>query len=161
MARVLAERFDRSVLVSGDAFFAFLARGAIEPWLPASAVQNGIVTEAAASATGRYALGGYRTIYDGVVGPWSLPTFAAATGLERLDYVILMPSVERCVERVATRTDHGFTDEAATRKMHHEFATADIDPRHLVLDPPDGPEQVADVILAAASRGALRYPAAG
>lgn len=103
VARVLAERFDPSVLVEGDAFFAFLARGAIPPWLPESNEQNEIVTTAAASAAGRYSAGGYTTVYDGVVGPWFLPTFVAATGLNRLDYVVLQPSVERCLDRVATR----------------------------------------------------------
>lgn len=160
VARLLAGRLERSVLVSGDAFFGFLARGAIEPWLAEASAQNEIVTEAAAAAAGRYASGGYPTIYDGVVGPWFLPTFAAATRLERLDYVILLPSVERCVGRVATRTGHGFTDEAATRKMHHEFATAGVDPRHLILDPPDDPDQVADLILTLAARGDLGHPVA-
>src|SRR3954451_13598650 len=94
LARVLAERFDPSVLVEGDAFFGFLARGAIEPWLPESNVQNDVVTRAAASAAGRFAAGGFTTVYDGILGPWFLETFAAATGLEQLDYVVLLPSIE-------------------------------------------------------------------
>jgi hypothetical protein len=65
--------------------------------------------------------GGYTTVYDGVVGPWFLPTFGAATGLDHLDYVIILPPVEVCVRRVATRRGHGFTDQGATRKMHAEF----------------------------------------
>lgn len=32
MGRLVAHRFDPSALVEGDAFFGFLARGAIEPW---------------------------------------------------------------------------------------------------------------------------------
>jgi cytidylate kinase len=36
VARALATRFDRSALVEGDAFFAFVASGAIPPWLPES-----------------------------------------------------------------------------------------------------------------------------
>jgi predicted ABC-type ATPase len=112
VARLIAGAAERSVLVEGDAFFGFLATGAIEPWLPASNDQNTVVTRAAASAAGQFATGGFTTVYDGVVGPWFLPTFAAATGHHRLDYVILLPSVELCVGRVATRTDHGFTDEA-------------------------------------------------
>ncbi len=158
VARLLAERFERSVLVEGDAFFGFLARGAIEPWLPESRDQNEVVTQAAAAAAGRYAAGGFTTVYDGVVGPWFLPVFATATGLDRLDYAVLMPSVERCVEHVATRADHGFADEAATRKMHHEFALATVDSRHVLADPPDGPEAVADLVLAARGAGALAYP---
>src|SRR4051812_44127632 len=109
LARAVAARFEKSVLVEGDAFFGFLAAGAIEPWLPESNRQNEVVTQAAASAAGRYASSGYATVYDGIVGSWFLPTFAAATGLAELDYVVLMPSVERCVERVARREGHGFT----------------------------------------------------
>lgn len=155
VARILADRVEPSVLVTGDSFFAFLARGAIPPWLPESNDQNDIVIQAAAAAAGRYASGGYLTVYDGVVGPWFLPTFATATGLACLDYLVLLPSLHRCVDRVGTRQGHGFTDEAATRTMHREFARADVERRHLLLDPPDDPEAVADLITAALARGAL------
>jgi hypothetical protein len=146
VARLLAGGFDSSVLVEGDAFFGFLASGAIAPWLPESNVQNEIVTEAAAAATGRFARGDYATVYDGVVGPWFLPTFARATGLTRLDYVVLLPSLDRCVAGVRRRVGHGFTDEDATRKMHVEFANASIDDRHVLRDPPEGVDAVADLI---------------
>jgi hypothetical protein len=36
------------------------------------------------------------------------------------------PSVERCVERVATRPGHGLDDEVATRNMRVELAAANI-----------------------------------
>ena len=75
----------------GDAFFGFLARGAVAPWLPGSHEQNEIVTRAAATTAGRFAAEGYDTVFDGMVGPWFLPTFAEATGLDRLDYVVLLP----------------------------------------------------------------------
>ena len=92
-----------------------------------------------------------------MLGPWLLPTFAAATGLTELDYVMLMPSVERCVERVATREGHGFTDEPATRKMHTEFAAADIDVRHVFADPPDDLDALVESIFSARGAGAIRY----
>jgi Chromatin associated protein KTI12. len=136
VAHALVARFDRSVLVEGDAFFAFLASGAVKPWLPESQTQNEVVTRAAASAARQYAEGGYTTIYDGIVGPWFLPTFVAAAGLDGVHYVMLMPSVETCLQRVATRTNHGFFDASAVRKMHDEFARAEIDPRHVMVDPP-------------------------
>jgi len=161
VAAILADRVEPSVLVAGDDVFAFLARGAIPPWRPESAAQNEVVTQAAGAAAGRFAAGGLATVYDGVVGPWFLPTFVAATGLDRLDYVILLPSVERCLERVATRVGHGFSDEAATRKMHAEFADADVDPRFVLLDPPDTPDAVADAIDAARAVDALAYPVEG
>ena len=156
VARLLADRYDPSVLVEGDKFFDFLATGAIEPWLPESNEQNEVVTRAASAAAGEYARGGFTTVYNGIVGPWFLATFAAGTGLQRLDYVVLLPSVERCLHGVQTRIDHGFTDEPATHKMHAEFANATIDARH-VLDPPEDPALVADVIALALDAGTYTY----
>jgi cytidylate kinase len=159
VARLLAERSDRSVLVAGDAFYAFLASGAIDPWLPGTQEQNEMVTQAAAAASGQFVVGGYDTVYDGMVGPWYLPTFHAASGLAALDYAVLLPPVEVCVERVRTRVGHGFTDEPATRKMHHEFTHAVVEDRHVLLDPPADPAEVADHIAHARVAGALRVEA--
>ena len=95
-------------------------------------------------------------VYDGVVGPWFLPAFTAATGLRALSYVVLLPSERSCVARVAGRTGHGFTDVEATRRMHREFATADVDPRH-VLTEPEGPAEAAATIRERWAEGSLRY----
>ena len=157
VAARLADRFERSVLVRGDDFFGFVRRGYIDPWLPESHEQNAVVTEASAAATARYVAGGFDTVFDGVVGPWFLPTFAALTGLPELDYVMLLPPVETCVTRVATRAGHGFTREPATRKMHAEFANATIDPRHVVTDPSLTSDAVADGVIAALPSGRLTY----
>jgi AAA domain len=160
VARAVADRQERSVLVAGDAFFGFLHRGAIEPWLPESNDQNTVVIRAAAASAGAYAAGGFDTVYDGVVGPWFLPQFVAATGLGRLDFVILMPSLDRCLERVATRRGHGFTDQCATARMHRDFAGAPVDERYVLADPPggpDAPDQIAERILAMAAGGKLAY----
>jgi cytidylate kinase len=160
VAAALATRFDRSVLVAGDAFFDFLASGAIEPWLPESQAQNEVVIRATGAATAEFVAGGYATVFDGIVGPWFLPTFAAAVGVAELDYVVLLPSIERCLTRVATRPDHAFDDPAATRKMHDEFAGADVDPRHVLVEPPDGVDAVADLIAAGIAAGRFRRPGA-
>lgn len=158
VARALADSFERSVLVAGDAFFAFLARGAIAPWLPAAHGQNEVVIRAAAAATGRFVAGGFVTVYDGVLGPWFLADFAAEAALDHLHYVILLPSVERCVEQVANRVGHGFTDEGATRHMYREFAHADIDRRHVLADLPASPGGTAAEIARRVQAGTLRYP---
>lgn len=131
--------------------------GAVDPWLPAARCQNEIVGRAAAAAAGAFASGGYTTVYDGVVGPWSLPAFGADTGLEQLDYVILLPPVDTCVRRVATPQDHGFTDEPATRKMHAEFTDAEIAERHVFRDPPEDPAEVLAHIESARAASELAY----
>jgi predicted ABC-type ATPase len=158
VAGVLAGSFERSVLVAGDAFFAFLARGAIDPWLPAAHAQNEVVVRAAAAATGRFVAGGYLTVYDGVLGPWFLADFAAEAALDHLHYVILLPSVERCVDQVANRVGHGFTDEEATRHMYRQFTQAGIDRRHILADLPASPTETAAEIARRVQSGTLRYP---
>lgn len=158
VARLLADSFEPSVLVEGDAFFAFLARGAVEPSLSESREQNEVVTRAAAAAAGRYAAGGYLTVYDGIVGPWFLATFAKASGLATLDYVVLLPSLERCLEGVTTRIGHGFSDEAATRRMHDEFTRAELHGRHVLVDAAGDADAVAALVAAARERGGLKYP---
>lgn len=62
VSELLVERREPSVLVAGDAFFQFLARGRIEPWLPESNEQNSVVTLAAGAATGRFVVGGFETV---------------------------------------------------------------------------------------------------
>ncbi|MGH1490741.1 MAG: AAA family ATPase [Acidimicrobiales bacterium] len=161
VASLLAADSDRSVLVEGDAFFGFLASGFIEPWLAASHSQNEIVTEAAAAATGRFVYGGYSTVYDGVLGPWLLDHFLGLFPIDdpslSIDYAILLPSVERCIERVRAREGHGFSDEAATAHMHQQFSTAAIDARHVFDNGDEQPGTTAERLLAAAADRALRY----
>jgi hypothetical protein len=43
--------------------------------------------------------------------------------------------------------------------MHEQFATATIDARHLLVDPPDAPEAVVALISAAVAGGTLLYNA--
>ena len=167
VSEALADRWDPSVLVAGDAFFAFLRRGYVPPWLPESHAQNDTTVRAAAAATGAFAAGGMTVVYDGVIGPWFLPTFAALTGIDVIDYVVLLPPVETCLHRVATRTGHGFTDLDAARHMHEDFVRATLPadpaapaspPGAVLTDPPDDVAGVTDLIVATLESGLSRYP---
>lgn len=142
---VLVDMFDPGALVEGDSFFGFVRRGFIEPWLAASKRQNEVLVGAAASAAGRLAVGGYTVVYDGVIGPWFLATFASSSGALRLHYVLLLPPEPICVERVVTRVGHGFSDVDATRHMYKEFAAAPIDRRH-VIEMLGDPTEVAALV---------------
>ena len=146
VASELAARFEPSVIVSGDAFYGFIARGAITPWETAAAHQNETCTGAAGAACGYYAQRGYTVVFDGMVGPWFLPTFLAATGLARLAYAVLMPPVTVCVERVTSRVGHGFSDVPATRHMHAEFERAAPDPRHVISNVDDAGRTVDEIV---------------
>ncbi|PUB24323.1 AAA domain-containing protein [Promicromonospora sp. AC04] len=162
VSEALADRWEPSVLVEGDAFFRFLRRGMIQPWLPESHAQNDTTVRAAAAAAGGFAAGGMAVVYDGVIGPWFLPAFARLTGVDVIDYVVLLPPVETCLKRVETRTGHGFTDLDAARHMHDDFVreTASDPPGAVLTDLPDDVAGVADAIIAAMASGRTRYTVA-
>jgi cytidylate kinase len=156
VARLVSQRLESSVLVDGDAFFGFLDQGAIAPWLPEADAQNDVVVRAAGAAAGRFAQH-YDTVYDGVIGPWFLPAFLETTGLTAFHYAVLLPSVDVCVERVATRRGHAFGDEAATRQMHAEFAKGctGLDHRHVLAEGTGGADALATGILESWATGVL------
>ena len=160
VARAMVERFDRCALVQGDVFFGFVARGYIDPWLPESHQQNEVVTEATARATAAFARGGFTTVFDGMVGPWFLPTFLHLTEIPRVHYAVLLPGVETCVARVLGRTEHGFREEGVTRDMHAAFAGAEIDSRS-VIDADPEVKSVTEEALYRYRAGMLAYPTAG
>ena len=156
VGRVLADGFDSSALVVGDDFFGFLARGAIAPWLPEADGQNEAVLHAAAAAAGRLTEQ-CTVVYDGVVGAWHLAGFLAATALPELHYVVLLPPLDLCLHRVATRVGHGFTDAPAAEHMYGEFARADIDDRHVLREPPDEAVTTASMVRTLVERRSALY----
>ena len=154
VSTVVSSRLSPSVLIRGDAFFRFLDQGAHKPWLPGAEEQNQTVIRASGAAAGHFARGGYEAVFDGVMGPWYLPTFLEATGLDELHYAVLLPSVERCVQNVTRREGNG-DGEPGTRSVHALFERALIDTRHLVIDPQGTPEGTATDILSRYRRGLL------
>lgn len=163
VAALLVVGLDVGALVPGDAFFAFWERGAVAPWLPEAAAQNTTVITAAAAAAGALAAGGCPVVHDGVVGPWYLRRFgevAARQGLRvpgELHLVVLLPDLDATARRVAGRTGHGFTDAAATARMHGDFSAAvgEVDERHVLRDAESGPEEVAALVAERWRRGEL------
>lgn len=158
VGRIIADRSTPSALVEGDEFFRFLRNGMIEPWKVESRDQNEVITRIQATAAGRYSDGGYETVYDGVLGPWFLEAFRSAVG-GALDYVVLLPSIDSCLQRIRTRVGHGFDDEPATRSLHEQFvdavSTFDVEARHVIDNSDDSPESVADEIVARRESGLL------
>jgi len=154
VARILAERHDPSALVEGDEFFRFLRAGRIDPWRVESREQNAIITDIQAIAAGSYCAAGYRTVYDGVLGPWFLDRFVAAAGVP-VDYVVVLPTIESCLHRIRTRVGHDFHDEDAARSLHQQFSAETLDARHLVDSTGWSAEETADAIEACRGNGSL------
>ena len=146
-----------SALVTGDSFFGFLRSGAIAPWREDAYQQNITVTQAAAAATGRLA-GHCDVVYDGIVGPWLLDRFLAATRLDHLHYAMLLPPLETCLGRVSNRQGHGFTDLDAAEHMWREFDQVEIDSRHIVDNYHRTPTELARTLADKLSDGTIRYP---
>jgi hypothetical protein len=155
IAAAVADRADPSVLIEGDAFFRFLRRGAVPPWLPEANAQNTVVSAAAGACTGRFAAGPALVVYDGVVGPWFLPTFLGHAGLVSCSYAVVLPSLEQCLHQVRTRVGHSFTDEAAAQHMHEQFTAVHIDERHLFTNPTGAFDATVEAIVAAQAAGTL------
>jgi energy-coupling factor transporter ATP-binding protein EcfA2 len=160
VASVLSGLFDPSALVSGDEFFAFIDRGFVAPWTTAAYRQNEVVIGAAAAAAGRLVAGGYTVVYDGVIGPWFLETFGAATGLSSLHYAILLPPEQLCLDRVRGRADHAFRDLEAARHMYQQFADAEVGRRH-VVDSTEDPTALASRLAQLMQHGLLRRSIGG
>lgn len=159
LSALVSARLSPSVLVRGDAFYRFLDQGAVAPWLEEAKDQNRVVIRASGAAAGRFVRGGYEVVFDGVLGPWWLPTFFEATELDELHYAILLPTAERCVHNIFTREGH--VDEPATRQMHDEFqrALTEFDVRHVLTDPPGEPEDTATELLSRYRQGLFAYGA--
>ena len=155
IAAAAADRWDPSVLIEGDAFFGFLRRGAIPPWLPEANPQNLVVSAATGAAAGRFAAGPATVVYDGVVGPWHLPTFLGHAGLVSCSYAVILPPLEQCLHQVRTRVGHSFTDEAAARHMHEQFSSVHVEPRHLFANPTGSFDATVDAVVAAHTAGTL------
>lgn len=143
VAKALADAYEPSALVVGDDFFAFLAGGRIDPWLPEADAQNQTVLSAAAAACGRLAER-FTVVYDGVLWPPYAALFARAAG-RAFHYALLLPPLEVCLDRVRERRGHPMSDQQAVTDMWHSFDSARGSlPTLDALDPPD--EVVAEIV---------------
>lgn len=61
-------------------------------------------------AAGRFVSADYETVFDGIVGPWFLPTFHAASGVDALDDRHLLDS--------GSMTPDELADVVATRRSN-------------------------------------------
>lgn len=71
--------------------------------------------------------------------------------------MILLPPLDVCLDRVKTRSGHGFTDIDAAEHMWHDFDLSSIEDRHRFISPGAGPEETASQIAALASNGRITY----
>lgn len=159
VARILAERSERSVHVEADYFFSFVRSGLIEPWDPASAEQNQLVMRVAAEAAARYAEAGYSTVFDGIVIPrWTLGVVREVleTAGLRPAYAVLRAPQPLCTARVQEREGNVDRFEPETlAAIGAEFDDLGALERCAIDVTAMSCEQAADAIEAARDAGVL------
>jgi cytidylate kinase len=128
---VLAARSEQSVLIPTDDLYTWIAKGHVDPWLPASHHQNVTIFSVAAAAADRFAAGGYDVLVDGVLGMWGLDVWRA---LERpVSYALLLPTQTASRQRAIDRGEHALTDVDVVDMMHAAFvAHLDGYERHVI-----------------------------
>lgn len=126
LAAKLASRYSRGVHLHTDDFWHYIVSGAIPPYLPASHAQNQTVMDVIAGAAYTYALGGFTTVVDGVVGPWMLDHFRAGAtpqSAPSVHYVVLRPERGTTLTRARARTaPTALTDEGPILTMWDQFS---------------------------------------
>jgi hypothetical protein len=153
-ARTLAETFPRSVHLHTDDFWHYITSGAIPPYLPESYDQNQVVMRVIQGAASAYAMGGFTTLIDGIIGPWMLGHFrGSGDGADgpRLHYVVLRPVREETVRRAQERTaPDALVDEEPILSLWDQFADLGALESHAIdttdQEPADTVRAVADAI---------------
>jgi cytidylate kinase len=113
-----------TVHLTTDLFYRSIRTGFVLPFLPQAQRQNEVVIDAIAGTVVTFARGGYDVIVDGIVGPWFLPPFRAATERDHLamSYVVLRPDLRVTLSRATERGGAELRDVDAITGLHAAFA---------------------------------------
>ncbi len=147
VARAIAARHDRCVLVRGDDVLASVVTGFVLPWLPESEPQNLTALAATAAQARAFADGGFPVVVDAVLGPWHLDAFAVALGT-RFGYVVLRPDKQITIDRATGRDPGALTDVDPVAHMWNEFADLDNFESHVIDSGDLDINQTVDAVFA-------------
>ena len=161
-AHALAAGLDRAVHLHTDDFWRFIVAGSIAPYLPGSDEQNHTVMKAICAATWEYALGGFTTVVDGVIGPWMLVHFTQAPAehpLPAVHYIVLRPDRDETLRRAQQRPGaDALTDPDPVLAMWDQFTDlGPLEPHALDTSHLTARETLAEV-RAAISSGQFVLP---
>lgn len=123
VCEALCERYDRTVHLETDWFFETIRMGRINPMQPASNEQNMMIARAVARAATAYAERRYGVFIDGVIGPHLLPIYIEELRMAGVpvQFVLLLPSLEITLARVAPRDSVRRMQEPLHRELHRQF----------------------------------------
>ena len=155
VAEALAQRYDRTVHLETDVLFRAIRMGFVHPMLPESDRQNRMIARAAARAAGAFAQELFAVFIDGVIGPHLLPIYIDELRVAAVPvhFVLLLPSVEESVRRVAPRTAGRRMIEAEHRELHRQFAECREFVGCIIDNTSMTAEETADAVMDACGRG--------
>ena len=156
VAESLCERYDRTVHIETDTFFDWIRMGRLNPMRPESNRQNIMVSRAVARAASAYAQDLYAVFIDGVIGPHLLPVYLEElreTGVA-VHFVILMPSLDATIERVAPRDSRRQMEAQAHRDLYAQFQRNGAFAGCVVDTTGLTPDQSGDIVMARCGEGA-------
>jgi shikimate kinase len=163
VAPLVADRHEPSVCMDLDWFFAKLRRGAMEPWQEEAHTQNRVVLTAAAEATAAFAAGGYFTVAEGILYPFMLDLFAAASAPHgiTLHYAVLRAPIAVVQQRVQDRRSEpihaaALADAGVVDDLWAQFERHGVEERHRIDAVGRAPAAVAEEIDRRLERGDLR-----
>jgi adenylate kinase family enzyme len=156
VACILAARPSLSVHLHADDFWRFIRRGGVAPYLPEARHQNQVVMGVLTNAAFGYARGGYQVIVDGVVGPWFVDLFRAASRVDKIPvhYVVLRPDKDTTLRRAQARGAAELTDAGPVLDLHRQFSDLATFESHVVDSSALDPEQTVEAVLKAVGGGA-------
>lgn len=158
LAAKLARSYSKGVHLHTDDFWHYIVSGAIPPYDPASDAQNQTVMEVVAGAACTYALGGFTTVLDGIVGPWMLDHFRTrAQPNMTIHYVVLRPRRDITLKRAQARTaPSALIDEAPILSMWDQFSHLGEFDGHVLDTSQDAVERSAERVAEAVGEGRFR-----
>jgi chloramphenicol 3-O-phosphotransferase len=155
VARGLCERYDRTVHIETDQFFAAIRMGFISPWKRESDRQNHMISRAAARAAGAYAEEMFGVFIDGVIGPHLLPEYLRELAAVRVPvhFVLLAPSADAIVARGVAREDVVRVPPRLLRKGYETFRAWGPFAGTTIDNTPLTAQETADLVMEACGRG--------
>lgn len=163
VAPLVADRHERSACLDLDWFFAKLRSGAIDPWREEAHAQNRVVLHAAAEAVAAFAAGGYFTVGEGILYPFMLDLFAAASARYGVTthYAVLRAPIELVQQRVRDRLDEpehagALADAVVVDDLWSQFEAHGVAERHRIDVGGGPPGDVAEEIDRRLRAGDLR-----
>ncbi|WP_433604880.1 AAA family ATPase [Prescottella agglutinans] len=160
LAATLARCYSKGVHLHTDDFWHCIVSGAIPPYDPASDAQNQTVMDVIAGAAYTYALGGFSTVIDGIIGPWMLEHFrtrAAQHPNLAIHYVVLRPQRDVTLKRAQARSaPSALVDEGPILTMWDQFSDLGELDSHVLDTSGETEESSAQRVTDAISDGRCR-----